>query len=85
VLETKLPASLEALKTEAAKMFAALDEQRAQCFVQQLANGHDDDALFQIREGVPVTYAERMSELDGFERNLKDGLPPVVIAALAKE
>ena len=82
MLDVKLPASLEALKKEAQKMLKAIDEQRAQTFVQQLANGHDDDAPCQIRDTGPFTYAERMAELDRFDQNLKDGLPPAVVQRL---
>jgi hypothetical protein len=84
-MTAKLPASLEAIRAEAAKMLQTIDEQRAQCFVQQLANGHDDDAVCQVREDGPFTYAQRMAELAQFEGNLKAGLPPAVSAALEKE
>jgi hypothetical protein len=84
-LTTKLPASLEAIRDEAAKMLQAIDEQRAQTFVQQVANGHDDDAPCQAREGGSISYAGRMAELDGFEQNLKAGLPPAIVTALEKE
>lgn len=82
MLDVKLPASLEAIRVEAAKMLKAIDEQRAQTFVQQLANGHDDDAPCQVREDGPISYADRMAELDRFEANLRDGLPPTVVKAL---
>lgn len=79
----KLPASLEAIRAAAATAMASIDQQRAETFVQQVTNEHGDDDICQIREGVPVTYSERFSELDRFENNLKNGLPPVVIEALS--
>jgi hypothetical protein len=82
---TKLPASLESIRAEAAKMLKAIDEQRAQTFVQQLANGHSDEMPCQVREDGPISYADRMAELDRFEKNLKDGLPPAVVARLTEE
>lgn len=84
-MTAQLPASLDAIKQEAERMLKAIDEQRAQCFVQQIANGHADEQPCQLREDGPISYVDRMAELDRFEANLKDGLPPAVTAALNKE
>jgi hypothetical protein len=83
-----LPASLEAIRQQAAQMFQELDVQRARLFVQQIANQHGDDDVFETRPPmngqVPdiVTYAQRIEELDRFEQNLRAGLPPAVIEAI---
>lgn len=79
-----LPASLEAIKQEAALMFGELERHRARLFVQQIANKHSDDDVFELRppDGKAITYAERVKELDEVEENLKAGLPPAVVEAI---
>jgi hypothetical protein len=82
-LEVHLPASLDAIRQEAAMMFAELDRQRARLFVQQIANKHGNDEPFEVRpDGKMVTYADRIKELDEAEANLHAGLPPAVVEAI---
>lgn len=83
-----LPASLEAIRQQAAQMFGELDTQRARLFVQQIANKHGDDDVFEIRppmngqSSAVITYAQRIEELDKFAENLRAGLPPAIIEAI---
>lgn len=85
-----LPASMDAIRQEANAMFAELDRQRARMFVQQIANKHGDDDVCELRpdpdtkEPTQITYKERAKELDDFEQNLRDGLPPTIVEAISQ-
>ncbi len=81
-LAPKLPASLEAIKNQAAQMLEMIDNQRAQVFVQQLTNGHGDDDDCGMVPGQPVTYGERLAQLNESEQRLLDGLPPAIVKQL---
>lgn len=63
--------STEAVRQQAERMLALIDQRKAECVVQQAANAHGGDDVYQTVGGRPETYAQALADMTAAEQRVR--------------